>query len=54
MSVLKTLRAKLFYLLLVSVSISALPCYYVADGFSSRLKECRRQREAVALLDSVA
>ena len=54
MRLLKTLKAKLVYIALVSMSVSILPTAYVFNNFSRRVEKCRQQVAAVALLDSVA
>ena len=54
MNVLKTLKAKLFYLVFVSVAIAGFPCLYVQGDFSTRIHKCDMQLKAVELLNYVA
>lgn len=54
MSIYKTIKAKLAYLVVVSVLATALPCFYVYNSFSRRNDKCENQIVAVELLDAVA
>lgn len=54
MNVLKTLRAKLFYVMIISATIAVLPCWKVQSGFSNRIKKSAMQQKAVELLNAVA
>lgn len=54
MNVLKTLKAKLFYVMIISATIAVLPCWKVQSDFSSRIKKSAMQQKAVELLNAVA
>lgn len=54
MNILKTLKAKLFYLVFFSLAIVAVPCWQVQSDFSRRIQKCNMQLKAVELLNFVA
>ncbi len=54
MNVLRTLGAKLFYIMLISASVAVFPCWKVYEDFARKTKKTNMQLKAVELLDAVA
>ncbi len=54
MKIFRSLRAKLVYVVCVSLAVAILPFYYTNSIFMTRIEKCKSQKKAVELLGRVA
>ena len=54
MKVFRSLKGKLFFIVLMSFAAATVPCSYVSSNFFARIDKCKSQQKAVELLGCVA
>ncbi len=54
MKIFRSLKGKLFFIVLMSFVATTVPCLYVSNNFFARIDKCKSQQKAVELLGCVA